>query len=210
MVTFPTLNTPTPAAQDLNMHLHVDKPACFSWSATPLCVAGNEAVAVWRCLLLPDSHKHKQQEQPSQQQLLQQLRQLRVSASPADGAAGSNPAAAAAEAPGLGAAGAAGGCVWAIFMLRGGHFAAAVVKINSSSSSKSKSRQQLQQPDGSSSSSEAQQGPSSSSQAGGRQQGEKAQQGLAAPYPAGSEPFSVLVHKTFHRYVVRWVTGVSV
>jgi hypothetical protein len=96
-------------------------------------------------------------------------------------------------------------------MLRGGHFAAAVVKINSSSSSKSKSRQQLQQSDGSGSSSEAQQGPSSSSsQAGGKQQLDKGQQGLAAPYPAGSEPFSVLAHKTFHRYVVRWVTGVRV
>jgi hypothetical protein len=189
--------------------LQATTPACG------VCVrvgAGNEAVAVWRCLLLPDS-KHKGQEEQTQQQLLQQLKQLRRSADGprADGAA-AGAAAAAAAGPGPGSAAAvagleadaAAGCVWAIFMLRGGHFAGAVVRVNSSSSSKgSRSRQGAQQLPAAAdqASSRRAQGEASSSQASSRQGQDKGQQ--LPGYPPGSEPFTVLAHKTFHRYVVR-------
>jgi hypothetical protein len=149
---------------------------------------------VWRCLLLPDSHKHKEEQQQTQQQLLQRLRQLHSSA---DAANGNN-----AEAAAVAGADAAGGCVWAVFMLRGGHFAGAVVRINSSSSSSSrgKGRQAAQQlTAGTDPSTEAGQGAGSSS----RQRQDMGQ--LLPANPPGSEPFTVLAHKTFHRYVVRYV-----
>jgi hypothetical protein len=161
--------------------------------------ADGDAFAVWRCLLLPDSHKHKDEQQQTQQQLLQRLRQLHSSA---DAAAINNNAEAAAAAAAAGAE-AAGGCVWAVFMLRGGHFAGAIVRINSSSSSsRGKARpapQQVTAVVDPSDSTPAGQGASSSSSS--RQRQEKGQ--VLPAYPPNSEPFTVLAHKTFHRYVVR-------
>ena len=155
--------------------------------------ADTSGFAVWRCLLLPDSHKHKQEE-PSPQQLLQLLRQLKQSA---DSSSARLPAAAANEQQQQQQLDTAG-CIWVLLMLRGGHFAAAVVRIHSSSRSNRAGH--------ASSSSDRptavqQQHPSSSGQQPEpQQQRPRVQQ----PGPAG-EPFTVVAHKTFHRYVVRQV-----
>jgi hypothetical protein len=93
-------------------------------------------------------------------------------------------------------------------MLRGGHFAAAVVRINSSSSKGSRSKQGVQQLPAAAAvaaadqaSSSRAQGEPSSSQASSRQAPDKGQQLQGCP--PGFEPFTILAHKTFHRYVVR-------
>lgn len=154
-----------------------------------LCVAADGGgFSVWRCLLLPDSHKHTQDDQ-APEQLLQLLRQLRHST---DGISSSTAAAA------VGANGDqpnTSGCIWMLLMLRGGHFAGAVVRINGSSKSSS-SRQAIA---GVGATGQADSASSSSGQHQQQQRPRVQQVGPAA------EPFTVLAHKTLHRYVVRWV-----
>jgi hypothetical protein len=157
-------------------------------------VADGAAFAVWRCLLLPD--KQHKQEEPSGQQLLQQLRQLRRQPDSSNTAAAAGVRQAEQQQQQD-----AGGCIWVLLMLRGGHFAAAVVRVNSSSSSSGAGSRPVTPPAAAAGGDVAASSSSSSQQQQQQQQRSKAQQ--------LSEPFTVLAHKTFHRYVVRWEYGVT-
>uniref|UniRef100_A0A383V3M5 VLRF1 domain-containing protein n=1 Tax=Tetradesmus obliquus TaxID=3088 RepID=A0A383V3M5_TETOB len=178
-----------------------DGPAALQGAQAVFKSADGAAFAVWRCLLLPD--KQHKQEEPSGQQLLQLLRQLRRQPN-------STNAAAAAAAAGARIAAQqqqqqqqqqdAGGCIWMLLMLRGGHFAAAVVRINSSSSS-SKGPRPITPP------AEAAGGASAAGSSSSSQQQQQQQQQQRSKVQQPIEPFTVLAHKTFHRYVVRAKAG---
>jgi hypothetical protein len=207
------------ATNACSLHTVPELTLCARANACWCLSAGGEGFAVWRCLLLADGHKHKQPE-PSQGQLLQQLQQLRASAQPPAGAGGAAAAAAAdddddggggggAAAAAAEAAAAGGGCVWALFMLRGGHFAAAIVRLNSGSGSGSGSGSRGRPPEagggahGSGGDEQRAASGSSSSSSRWAQGGGRRQQQASAGQEG--EPFTVLAHKTFHRYVVRCV-----